>query len=110
MEKSIFSFVLRYSTRQQVVILRTYAKYLRQAGFPYSQAHIEGVLNGNPRTARSLVELFEAMFDPAAETAAVGTKSSQLLVYFTQPVATGPKFAFLISTWRRRSRSRVAID
>ncbi len=29
-------------TWQQVVILRTYAKYLRQAGFPYSQAHIEG--------------------------------------------------------------------
>ncbi|WP_123029402.1 NAD-glutamate dehydrogenase [Mycolicibacterium stellerae] len=54
-------------TWQQVVILRTYAKYLRQAGFPYSQTHIEGVLNGNPGTARSLVELFEAMFDPAAD-------------------------------------------
>ena len=54
-------------TWQQVVILRTYAKYLRQAGFPYSQAHIEGVLNGNPGTSRSLVELFEAMFDPAAD-------------------------------------------
>jgi glutamate dehydrogenase len=54
-------------TWQQVVILRTYAKYLRQAGFPYSQAHIEGVLNGNPLTSRSLVELFEAMFDPAAD-------------------------------------------
>ncbi len=54
-------------TWQQVVILRTYAKYLRQAGFPYSQAHIENVLNGNPATSRSLVELFEAMFDPAAD-------------------------------------------
>jgi glutamate dehydrogenase len=54
-------------TWQQVVILRTYAKYLRQAGFPYSQAHIEGVLNGNPGTSRSLVELFEAMFDPAGD-------------------------------------------
>ncbi len=54
-------------TWQQVVILRTYAKYLRQAGFPYSQAHIEAVLNGNPGTSRSLVELFESMFDPAAD-------------------------------------------
>ncbi len=54
-------------TWQQVVILRTYAKYLRQAGFPYSQAHIEAVLNGNPGTSRSLVELFEVMFDPAAD-------------------------------------------
>ena len=54
-------------TWQQVVILRTYAKYLRQASFPYSQAHIETVLNDHPRTSRSLVELFEALFNPAGE-------------------------------------------
>ncbi|GFG51076.1 NAD-glutamate dehydrogenase [Mycolicibacterium agri] len=54
-------------TWQQVTVLRAYAKYLRQAGFPYSQAHIESVLNGNPKTARSLVELFEAMFNPEAD-------------------------------------------
>ncbi|BBY61570.1 NAD-glutamate dehydrogenase [Mycolicibacterium sarraceniae] len=51
-------------TWHQVAVLRAYAKYLRQAGFPYSQSHIESVLNGNPGTARSLVALFEAMFDP----------------------------------------------
>ena len=51
-------------TWQQVAVLRSYAKYLRQAGFPYSQAHIEAVLNENAGTARSLVELFEALFDP----------------------------------------------
>jgi glutamate dehydrogenase len=51
-------------TWQQVVVLRTYAKYLRQAGFPYSQSHIESVINENAGTARSLVELFEALFDP----------------------------------------------
>src|SRR4051812_923551 len=57
-------------TWRQVVVLRSYAKYLRQAGFPYSQSHIESVINGNPGTARSLVELFEALFDPrpSAET------------------------------------------
>ncbi|WP_396907088.1 NAD-glutamate dehydrogenase [Mycolicibacterium phlei] len=49
---------------QQVAVLRAYAKYLRQAGFPYSQAHIETVLNDNATTARSLVELFEALFHP----------------------------------------------
>ena len=54
-------------TWQQVVILRCYAKYLRQAGFPYSQAHIESVLNGHAGTAASLVELFEAVFDPAMD-------------------------------------------
>ena len=55
-------------TWQQVTILRGYAKYLRQAGFPYSQAHVETVLNDNAGTARSLVELFEALFDPALDT------------------------------------------
>jgi glutamate dehydrogenase len=51
-------------TWRQFVILRTYAKYLRQAGFPYSQSHIETVINDNAGTARSLVELFQALFDP----------------------------------------------
>jgi glutamate dehydrogenase len=54
-------------TWQQVVVLRSYAKYLRQAGFPYSQSHIETVINDNARTARSLVELFEALFYPAVD-------------------------------------------
>jgi glutamate dehydrogenase len=49
---------------QQVVLLRSYAKYLRQAGFAYSQSHIESVVNENPSTARALVALFEALFDP----------------------------------------------
>ena len=51
-------------TWQQVVLLRSYAKYLRQAGFAYSQSHIESVVNENPSTARALVALFEALFDP----------------------------------------------
>src|SRR4029077_18176734 len=46
-------------TWHQVAVLRTDAKFLRQAGFPYSQSHIESVINGNALTARSLVELFE---------------------------------------------------
>ena len=51
-------------TWQQVVLLRAYAKYLRQVNFPYSQSYIESVLNEHPSTARSLVTLFEALFDP----------------------------------------------
>ncbi|MGV0806688.1 NAD-glutamate dehydrogenase [Mycolicibacterium setense] len=62
-------------TWQQVVILRAYAKYLRQAGFPYSQSHIESVVNENPHTTRSLVQLFEALFDPSEDTA--GTRDAQ---------------------------------
>ncbi|WAJ43743.1 NAD-glutamate dehydrogenase [Mycobacterium sp. Aquia_216] len=52
-------------TWQQVVLLRAYAKYLRQANFPYSQSYIESVLTEHPSTARSLVRLFEALFDPS---------------------------------------------
>jgi glutamate dehydrogenase len=57
-------------TWTQVVVLRSYAKYLRQAGFPYSQSHIESVLIDNAGTARSLVELFEALFDPNPDDSA----------------------------------------
>lgn len=53
---------------RQAVVLRAYAKYLRQAGFPYSQFNIEGVLLTHPHTARLLVALFEAQFDPEASS------------------------------------------
>ena len=59
-------------TWQQVVLLRAYAKYLRQVNFPYSQSYIESVLNEYPSTARSLVTLFEALFDPAQSGAPAG--------------------------------------
>ncbi len=50
---------------RRVVILRAYAKYLRQTGAAFSQDYIEEALNQNPEIARLLVELFEARFDPA---------------------------------------------
>jgi glutamate dehydrogenase len=56
-------------TWQQVTVLRAYAKYLKQAGFSYGQSHIAEVLNNNAGTARSLVELFEALFTPGANDA-----------------------------------------
>ena len=58
-------------------MLRAYAKYLRQAGFPYSQAHIETVINDSAGTARSLVELFEAVFDPAVGPGASDADKAQ---------------------------------
>ena len=61
---------------RQVTVLRAYAKYLRQAGFPYSQSHIEGVLNDNASTARSLVALFEAVFDPDSAAAGRDAKAA----------------------------------
>ncbi|MBF6211945.1 NAD-glutamate dehydrogenase [Nocardia puris] len=49
---------------RSVSILRTYAKYLQQAGFPYSQANIARVLLTYPDVARLFVDLFAARFDP----------------------------------------------
>ncbi|HZZ91438.1 MAG TPA: NAD-glutamate dehydrogenase [Usitatibacter sp.] len=48
-----------------VVVLRAYAKYLKQAGFTFSQAYIEQTLAGHPAIAADLVGLFNARFEPA---------------------------------------------
>ncbi len=55
---------------EDVVILRAYAKYLRQIGFAQTQATITATLAAHPRIARMLVTLFRLRFDPAAHDAA----------------------------------------
>ena len=50
---------------RQVVLLRTYCKYLLQAGIAFSQPYMEETLARHPRVAALLVELFETFFDPA---------------------------------------------
>ncbi len=57
-------------TARDIVILRAYAKYLRQIGFALSQAFIETTLAANADIARNLVELFHARFDPAGDAGA----------------------------------------
>jgi glutamate dehydrogenase len=51
-------------TWRQVVVLRAYAKYLRQVGSTFSQNYIERVLRSNITITRLLVRLFESRFDP----------------------------------------------
>jgi glutamate dehydrogenase len=48
----------------EIVLLRAYAKYMRQIGFALSQSFIEGTLASHAGIARSLVELFKLRFDP----------------------------------------------
>ncbi|MBL8692012.1 MAG: NAD-glutamate dehydrogenase [Rhodospirillaceae bacterium] len=50
---------------REVVILRAYAKYLRQTGFTFSQTYIEDALSDHPEITRLLVKLFKTRFDPA---------------------------------------------
>ncbi len=51
-------------TWRQVVILRTVAKYLRQARATYSQDYLEDALVAHPAVACDLVEVWETRFDP----------------------------------------------
>jgi len=49
---------------RRVVILRSYAKYMRQTGNINSYGFVADTLLANPTVARGLVTLFEARFDP----------------------------------------------
>ncbi|MCR6629442.1 MAG: NAD-glutamate dehydrogenase [Magnetospirillum sp.] len=52
---------------REVVVLRAYAKYLRQAGSTLSQAYVERALTANPGPAAALVGLFLARFGLSGE-------------------------------------------
>ena len=49
---------------RQIIILRGYSKYLRQAGIPFSEAYMIETLSRNAGIARDIVSLFEELFDP----------------------------------------------
>ena len=56
-------------TWRQAVVLRAYAKYLRQAGSTFSQDYMEDTLRNNVHTTRLLVSLFEARMSPDRQRA-----------------------------------------
>ena len=47
------------------MVLRAYARYLRQAGNRFSQGYIQRVLRSNTTVTRLLARLFASRFDPA---------------------------------------------
>ncbi|MEE8444044.1 MAG: NAD-glutamate dehydrogenase domain-containing protein, partial [Alphaproteobacteria bacterium] len=49
---------------RQIVVLRAYCKFLRQAAIPFSQRYMQATLANNGAIAALLVELFERRFDP----------------------------------------------
>lgn len=49
---------------QEVKVLRTYAKYLRQVGFRFTQTYIEQALINNALITKDLIELFKTLHDP----------------------------------------------
>ncbi|MFF3646981.1 NAD-glutamate dehydrogenase [Streptomyces sp. NPDC002564] len=54
---------------RQAMVLRAYAKYLRQAGSTFSQDYMEDTLRNNVHTTRLLVSLFEARMSPGRQRA-----------------------------------------
>lgn len=56
---------------RQAMVLRAYAKYLRQAGSTFSQDYMESTLQNNVHTTRLLVSLFEARMSPGRQSAGV---------------------------------------
>ncbi|MFD0315351.1 NAD-glutamate dehydrogenase [Streptomyces flavalbus] len=56
-------------TWRQAMVLRAYAKYLRQANSTFSQDYMEDTLRNNVHTTRLLVSLFEARMSPDRQRA-----------------------------------------
>ncbi|MEU3610114.1 NAD-glutamate dehydrogenase [Streptomyces sp. NPDC035033] len=56
-------------TWREAMVLRAYAKYLRQAGSTFSQDYMEDTLRNNVHTTRLLVSLFEARMAPERQRA-----------------------------------------
>lgn len=49
---------------RDVTLLRTYAKYTKQAEFHYSYDYVTGAISKHPILSRRLIELFDAQFSP----------------------------------------------
>jgi glutamate dehydrogenase len=52
---------------REVALLRGYARYLKQAGFTFSQVYMAQTLTAHADIARALLALFMTHFDPAGE-------------------------------------------
>ncbi len=63
---------------RDIAVLRSYAKYLRQAGLPFSQEYMERALVAYPAIAAAIVALFVARFDPKLGPADSETRKAKL--------------------------------
>jgi glutamate dehydrogenase len=62
----------------EVVILRAYAKYLRQVGVTLTEGYIQQTLARHPQITRNVVQLFKNYFDPSIGEAGLGRKGASL--------------------------------
>jgi glutamate dehydrogenase len=62
----------------EVVVLRAYAKYVRQVGVTLSESYIQQTLAKNPAITRNLIQLFRNYFDPSLGDVGMGRKGAGL--------------------------------
>jgi glutamate dehydrogenase len=62
----------------EVVVLRAYAKYLRQVGVALSEAYIQQTLAKHPAITRNIIALFKNYFDPSIGDVGLGRKGASL--------------------------------
>jgi glutamate dehydrogenase len=65
-------------TWREVVVLRAYARYMKQTRLGFSQEFISDTLVAHPRTAESLIAHFRARFDPASDDDGSATRIAVL--------------------------------
>ncbi|HLB56827.1 MAG TPA: NAD-glutamate dehydrogenase [Coxiellaceae bacterium] len=60
---------------REVAVLRAYTKYLRQTGFTYSPQYVSETFLKYPLIAKTFVELFHRLFDPAKQSSDITIES-----------------------------------
>jgi glutamate dehydrogenase len=63
---------------REVVVLRAYARYMKQTRLGFSQEFISDTLVAHPRTAEALIAHFEARFDPERDDDGADTRAAVL--------------------------------
>ena len=63
---------------RDIVVLRLYARYLRQTGLPFGQDYMETAITGNPEIAVRLLQLFHARLDPGLGTSDSALRKSRI--------------------------------
>ena len=65
-------------TWREIAVVRAYARYLRQAGVPFSQEYVEECACAHPGIMRGLIALFRARFDLDGDRLAADGLTSEI--------------------------------
>ncbi len=75
---------------REVVVMRAYARYLRQAGITYSQGYISHTLNRYPAISAELFRLFQTRFDLKASKRKIEQTSAEIIARIEEELTRVP--------------------